>query len=660
MDKNLRSQSRQVVELLTSWGATAEAATADLLAVLAAFGRSDVRSSVRRVLETPGIELPEQLRRDAGKLLDDASAGLTPELEDRLTAVAAQLDVAVRSRVATQRQALAQDVESWGPLLAPSELDSVCERVWRHEDTPDPLSAARDLEGARDILGKARWRIDEEVRARLEALPEDEATRGLASRARAALDGADPWAIASARLELAERGAREDATDTAATASDVARKLQEVVDRGRAETNGKPGRAGLSADLLRAALTPAESLLERMGSSSDAALLRQADAWQRALAGMLQDDPADWDRSPEARAKLARGLVSRLEAEGPAELDEIKQALVQATDSEAGSFTEAFVQAAASLAVHGGKARAGWEKAATGLREAARELESDLQRCAASLPSKQVVETRVLLERVEETIARADVEAIDALTAEAGARSEAIGRIFELSQQHQQSRVSAERKRLSSEAGQLLAVATGGSARRLRALVKRIDDAKGASLRGLSGELRAARESVGNSIRLRTARVLERLEKRRDDSDEAAAELRRAFEEDDLATMGKLVAERRRELATGKLPLRLGLVALAVVILVGAVFGWQRWTRRAHEYRLELAPGDPMSVQLLLVGEDGDVEVEALPGSSTSVSLKPGHWELFVNGRYTGRVIRVPEDPAEVEGIPVLPPLPGT
>jgi len=40
-------QTRDVVELLTTWGASAQPGVADLLAVLANVGRSDVRMLVR-------------------------------------------------------------------------------------------------------------------------------------------------------------------------------------------------------------------------------------------------------------------------------------------------------------------------------------------------------------------------------------------------------------------------------------------------------------------------------------------------------------------------------------------------------------------------------------------------------------------------------------
>ena len=35
------------------------------------------------------------------------------------------------------------------------------------------------------------------------------------------------------------------------------------------------------------------------------------------------------------------------------------------------------------------------------------------------------------------------------------------------------------------------------------------------------------------------------------------------------------------------------------------------------------------------------------------VDLAPGAFEVYVNGRYTGRVVRVPEDEPEVTNIPL-------
>jgi hypothetical protein len=125
--------------------------------------------------------------------------------------------------------------------------------------------------------------------------------------------------------------------------------------------------------------------------------------------------------------------------------------------------------------------------------------------------------------------------------------------------------------------------------------------------------------------------------------------------------MAELGGAMRQELRRSRLPLRIALAVVGLVLVIGAVFVWRWLPNRALPYSLEVAAPDAQAVVFTLVRDGSVVErVESRPGGATTVDLAPGTYEVFVNDRYTGRVIRVPEDPRAVTAIPVpLPPATG-
>ena len=103
------------------------------------------------------------------------------------------------------------------------------------------------------------------------------------------------------------------------------------------------------------------------------------------------------------------------------------------------------------------------------------------------------------------------------------------------------------------------------------------------------------------------------------------------------------------------MPFYAGLGALAVVVLLGALFVWHSFSEDTHRYELTLMADETVvgETTLMLV-QDGEVFAQESyrAGQPAGFELPAGRYEVYVNGRYTGTVIEVPDDPPQVTGIP--------
>lgn len=670
MKKAPGDASGDVIDLLATWGATALPGMADLLAVLSEFGRADTRALVGTILETPGLALPGELQQEAALLVSAAAGDMPPDVETRLNAMVPRLEEAVRASVGAQRNTLRDELRSWGRLLGPAEFDPVLAKIWRHENAEelaDYVSAARDLEAARALLGKARWRIDDDLRRTLEEMARSGLDAEVESLVRGALDGGDPQRIRAARRELAvlRRGsdkARE------ADGLDAARpRLAELWGRARKILDDPSATPDESArELLRLAIERADPLTRADGDGvrpADESLLQRIALWERALAQTLEGlADAPGGRGPDRSAlaeKLGEEIRSELGEDGDnGELAAARRRLEEAVAKGGRPFVDALAVAAGALGERRERRRQRFETAAADLRNGARDLSANLERLASALPTERVVAARLLLERAEEATTLGNQEDVKSLVAEVRDEIEELHRLSDLSQKHQQSRVAGERKRLRSEANHLLRIARGRKARRINALVEQIDKASPKTLKEYSRELGALAAPLANAVRLEAAKALRRVESRSKSSDERIERLREAFDRDDLPAMAELGTELRKELVRSKMPIRIAAAAIGVALIVGLVWGTQWIRNRPHAYRLELSGDDPQTVTITLV-RDGTVVGDALesrPGQPTTVRLKPGSYQVFVNERYTGRVIHAPDPPFEVTDIPVPPP----
>ena len=98
------------------------------------------------------------------------------------------------------------------------------------------------------------------------------------------------------------------------------------------------------------------------------------------------------------------------------------------------------------------------------------------------------------------------------------------------------------------------------------------------------------------------------------------------------------------------------LAATALLIAIGLIWGWQKMSDRSRVYSvmLDTTRSLPGSVIVTLV-HDGRVHgrQQYNAASGAAFRLTPGQYEIYINDRYTGRVLRVPDDASVVTGIPV-------
>lgn len=102
--------------------------------------------------------------------------------------------------------------------------------------------------------------------------------------------------------------------------------------------------------------------------------------------------------------------------------------------------------------------------------------------------------------------------------------------------------------------------------------------------------------------------------------------------------------------------LRPALVVLAVVVLgSGALFTWSRAGAGSRTYRFSTVgsrpDGAPVSLSLARGGRivaRGSLSA----GDVLELDLGPGRYAVFVDGRFSGRVVVAPDDPPAVDDVP--------
>jgi hypothetical protein len=663
MMRSPTAAEKSVVDLLATWGATAQPGVTELLDALARSGKPEGLDLLRRALDTPGVALEPALREELSRFVDRASASpFDPALEAGLSKTLETVDRALKQSAGRRRESLRQEIRPWARLLSSEELERMWDLLWHSgtsADIPGRIEAVRGLEQAFGILDGARGRVEQELRASLESVGTsvDPEIPKLATRA---LESRDPALMAEARARLGSVTAGEDRKKTEEEAAAGRQRLSELCARVReAAQDPERGMDPVSKDLALSAVAASEGLLAQETSSS---LPRSLGLWEQTLATMLDSATAAGAIGRDRRETLAQTLAKELAAAG--ERREIADRLRETVATGGRPFHEAVLSATGTLAELQRTSDAKVEQAAGKLRESVNKLASTLEKSAALLPTGHVVRSRLLLEQAEATAAGREPSAMDSLEEDISDEIERIREVAKLTGKHQRSREAARRKRIETEARSLLSVATGRDAKRLEAFIDELSGAKGGrALEAAADDLRTIAASVGNAVRLDCARTLRVADKKLKGKDatgplgEKVERLRTAFEKDDLPAMAELSDEVHEEV---KSPLsgpvaRIALAVAAVLIVVGGFFAWQMLTDPSRTYELSLdTPEGAGDVTVTLV-QDGQV-VEGpnrVSGGSLSVSLMPGRYEVYVNGLFTGRVVLVPDDDTNVEGIPV-------
>ncbi len=312
-------------------------------------------------------------------------------------------------------------------------------------------------------------------------------------------------------------------------------------------------------------------------------------------------------------------------------------------------------------ATHGGGQTGEQVEAVSDLRHAIDTANEELERVAPLLPTDRVVEFRTRVSEAESATYSADVSVLKRCLSELRHDGEEIRRLAEQQRRFEEDRSVAEAERLAGEIERLSGLARRGDARRLASLRADLEHRnKRASVASSIPELAARIENkqrLDLAIRLRRARACSG--KARDRMQREIDAAKEALAGDDLHAIQDAAQELNRALRKAA-PWRgprgwvAGAVLLTVVLGAGVVALRGLGTDTTKVTFVLEATTDVDTVNLVLV-RDGEVVAErhAQPGQSVDFSLPAGRFEVFVNDRYTGRVVRVPQDIDSMDPIPV-------
>jgi hypothetical protein len=640
-----------VVDLLATWGATALPGMTDLFEVLAAFRQRGSLAVLRQLLDAPEIALDVGLRGELQDLLDASRAGAAPgaELEQSLPPLLEKATDALGEKAQSDREAIGQRLGPWAFVFGRDELHEILELLWlgeRAEDVAGRLLAMRNLHQAGELIDRGIARVEQEKRS-----PSDRSST------------AEDEKLQAARQRLAE----------------ICERARQTADE------SGPLLGANRRELLLAAAKTGRELLRKPAVAGDNG---DSSVWKRSLArcerglGVMLDDLSDaGEPARRKRAEAARSLIEQWRSlaagldQPTRAADRLERTLQDGVPSGGPIFYEALARGTESIrSLQQGRADH-VKRAEARLRRAEKSLADELKRSAGSLPAGRLVQARLRVEGIGAVVAVGDPADLDSLAGAIEDETEAVRGLATSRRERRASAVTSERSGARENTEKLIGSVPPRTAARLTELLAGLERAKASEVASARRDLESVASQARNRIRLDAARTLHRAEKwlaggngTRASTAGANAEtfevkiqaLRDALDKDDvtsLAARSRQVDAALKNLAPWSRPLVRVMAAAAGVLLIASLLvAWQWYSNRAREYRLSLVdtPALSESVTISLVrggsiAEQGSYE----PGGAAVVKLSPGEYEIYVNGRYTGRVIRVPVDPQDVTDIPV-------
>ena len=674
-----RATAKQIVlDLLVTWGATARPGMSELFDVLGSFRGRDRLATLPRILEIPGIDLGPELQGEVSELIEASRGGdsLTPGFETRVDRVLARVVPILRGGLEEQRGALRTDLAGWVRVLPAAERDPILERFWgtaEGRDLPDLMTALRNLGDVGEMLDRVREQTEGEIRSLLESGGTQTGDSSALEHARGALASGDPLQLLAARRALTTIHAREEHGRTSQQLEAGQQRLSDLCQRGRQLLESGDGAAvGAVRGILETTLSACEDLVL---SSTESASGEEVAAWARSIASreaslgaMLESLSASGVVSTENQRAVAETVARKITDLAPddTEAQQRASALLAAAASRGPEFYQALGQATTWIEKRQTGSTAERSAAEKELRAASRRLAAELEKSAPSIPAERVVGARVLIEKTEESIAAGDPAAMRSLGSRLEKEAAELRQLADRAEEYLTSRESAERKRITGGAKIYRGLANGADAKKLGALLARAEAARAEELEEIEGGIRTVKSRVGNRIRVEAAGVARRadqqLKRKRGkpaaaELEKAAEALRAARENDDLQSTVECSATLKRQLPKfGGTTFYAGLGVLAVVVLAGAFFVWQSFSEDTHAYQFTLmADENAVGEATVMLVQNGEIFAqESYPaGQTAGFELPAGRYEIFVNGRYTGTVIEVPDDPPQVTGIPV-------
>jgi hypothetical protein len=394
-----------------------------------------------------------------------------------------------------------------------------------------------------------------------------------------------------------------------------------------------------------AAVAEARAGLEA-SMSKGAQLLKQAGSAPAITTELLQTMLADAQATLQ-KEKLTLGTLT--------EQTETLEILI------AGMSDPGFAAAFAPPAGGGGKgAGAASGKAAEELRRAVAFSSEELARLAGSLPTSQLVRFRTRVNEAEAAAYSDDGAAMKRWLDELRDDGKEAGRLAERHRRFEEDRNAAEAERMVREIESLEAVARGSDVKRLQSL--KADLEQGKKRAEVARALPGVAAKIANNERLALATLYQRAtkcpEKSRGRMQAEMDAAESAIAGDDLAAVGQ-AADGLKDVLGKVAPWRgprgkIVAAVLFVAILAAGVFGIRTMSsgNTTASFPFELAEGVD-TVKFVLVHEGEIFAERSVSGGSVDLSLPAGRFEVFVNDRYTGRVVRMPQDAGSIEPIKV-------
>lgn len=431
-------------------------------------------------------------------------------------------------------------------------------------------------------------------------------------------------------------------------AIDDARELLDSARKAMGSGSTDPGARKIVAD-DPAAIADARQHLETLISQGEQTL-GQASAAPPIARELLETLLAD------ARSTLQ---TEQLSLRTLADQSEILELL--AKDLGAEGFAAAFMAPSPANEGTGGGASKEQRNIVAELRRAIASSTEGLTRSAAALPTAQVIRFRTRLSEAEAAAHSDDYDAMQRLLAELREDCDEMGRLAQQQQRFEEDRNAAESDKLADEIENLATVAQGRNAKQLQTLKAKLKQRKNKA--GIAAALPVLAARIANSERVALATLLRRAsrcpEKARGQMQAELDDGAKALAGEDLValrdagsslrqTLGKVAPWRgpRGQIAAG---------VLFAAILAGGWFGWQTMRNDATNvsFQFESAAGSTNVKFILVRGGEIVKELNVAPQDGVDVSLSAGRYEIFIDGRYTGRVVRVPQDVKSIEPIKV-------
>lgn len=680
-----------MVELLAAWGAPADPRHDDIVACI---------SQIRQELSAPGRNtyallsalhtrhsdlLPTEFDRAIGEALSLLEAGKGPvprSLRTRLEGLASRASSILVERIGPLRAALVGEVRGIVPHLENDAADEILRLLWSTESTGSVgghLETLGRFDALRKRLDTARRERQETLRTLIAECERNGVPEARLGPARIVWQRADPMEIAVAIGDLQDfRDTEEHARRLAAlvksrSALAVLRDQAREVGSSAAPPEGAPPRT-----LLAEAVSGATAGIDTASRAATPAEVSAAESvlavWDRLLRSLLESPAGSSAEGSRERKEAAAALIVDLERVrtrigDSKEPHPVGARLREAAPAGGHQFQEAVLDAIDARLKLAVQEEARSHGAVEKLRSCKNQLTSLLERNAKLLPASRLFEAVTLTEDAEDVLSSGNFERVASLNQSIERAIEAIGKLAAEVRGGLRKRDEDVRETMIRNAARLAEIASGRTARRLETAVSKLRRSEAGKLEDFGNEIRRIETRIERRIGGRAGRALRRAGSKRFGAGARrvpelgvhAESLRSALRADDLRAIQERTSELERSLRRASILLRPLVRALLVVVpAVVIVASWIIWSHlrsapRSYTLVFDPKPASGRSCKVELMPSDGSDSVSGILDAEgrVDVSIRPGNYEVFVDGRFIGKRITVPDDPGRVEHLPL-------